>query len=126
MVDVLGSLQVPHFFLHFHDVTLAVSHLHGFEDVVHLPDGIPLLFVLLFEVVSYPGVNYTRVKRVARSLLLAVRLILGALSARISCANGCLIEFDTNSVVRRPRLDRLACVCSASILVAMDPFLIRE
>lgn len=87
MVNVLGSLQVPHFFLHLHDVALAVSHLHGLQDIVHLPDGVPLLFILLFDVVSYPGVNYTRVKRVARSLLLAIRLILGALPARISCAN---------------------------------------
>ena len=124
MVDVLGSLQVPHFFLYFHNVALAVSHFHGLQDIVHLPDGVPLLFLLLFEVFSYPRVNYTRVKRVTRSLLIAIRLILGALPARISCANGCLIKFDTICVMRRPRL---ACVCSASILVTMGPpFLIRE
>jgi hypothetical protein len=87
MIDMLGSLQVPHLFLHLHDVTLAVSHLHGLQDIVHLPYGVPLLFVLLFEVVVNPRVNYTRVKGVIRRLLLAFRAILGAIPARICSAD---------------------------------------
>jgi hypothetical protein len=64
MIDVLGSLQVPHFFLHLHNVALAVSHLHGLQDIVHLLHGIPLLHVLLFEVVIHPRVNHSRVEGV--------------------------------------------------------------
>jgi hypothetical protein len=80
-------LQVPHLFLHLHYVALAVSHLHGLEDIVHLPQGVPLLLVLLFKVVMYPEVHRTRVKCVTRRLLLAFRPILGAIPARICSAN---------------------------------------
>ena len=50
MIDVLGSLKVPHFLLHLHNVALAVSHFHGLNEFVHIFEGVAFGLLFLFDV----------------------------------------------------------------------------
>ena len=50
VIDVLGCLKVSHFLLHFHYVSLAISHLHRLNEFVHIFEGVSFGFLFLFYI----------------------------------------------------------------------------